>query len=75
VNGQVVTTASAPGTGQILVSVSAGHSDVEVSFARTRDRTIGSELSFLGVALCGGIVLMHKRNSAPRRRSDDAQAQ
>lgn len=51
VNGRVVGTAARPGTGQMLVPVEAGMNRVQISFARTWDRTVGAWISLITVVL------------------------
>lgn len=50
VNGQVVEIGERPGTGQMLVPVTAGMSRVQVKFERTWDRTVGGWVSVLALA-------------------------
>jgi hypothetical protein len=55
VNGRPVETTAREGTGQMLVPVSAGMNQVEVSFVRAWDRTAGGWISLLtaaGVIAC-----------------------
>jgi hypothetical protein len=49
VNGRVVETAARAETGQMLVPVAAGMNRVEISFARTWDRTAGGWISILAL--------------------------
>jgi uncharacterized membrane protein len=51
VNGQAVRTEAREGTGEMVVPLAAGKSDVHITFARTRDRMLGDALSLLGVLL------------------------
>ena len=50
VNGSVVQIAAKPDTGQMLVPVEAGMSRVQITFVRTRDRTVGGWISLLTAA-------------------------
>lgn len=57
VNGCLVSAQSQPGTGQMMVAVARGKSEVSLRFTRTRDRTIGaiiSILALLGLAMITG---------------------
>jgi hypothetical protein len=51
VNGHVVDTSGAEGTGQMLVPVAAGLNRVEISFVRTWDRTLGGWISVIAADL------------------------
>jgi 6-pyruvoyl-tetrahydropterin synthase related domain len=63
VNGRPVSTKTDPATGQLMVPVSAGSSRVEVSFARTFDRTIGGAVSILAAVLVLMLTLHPKSSS------------
>jgi len=55
-NGEAVETETREATGQMMIPVSVGKNYVQISFARTWDRTAGAWISFLsliGVALAG----------------------
>jgi FlaA1/EpsC-like NDP-sugar epimerase len=65
VNGQVVTTSTRLGTGQMLVPVQAGTNEVEITFVRTWDRTVGGWIS----GLAGLSVLLWYWPARRRRRS------
>jgi 6-pyruvoyl-tetrahydropterin synthase related domain len=49
VNQKLVPAETAPNTGEILIPVAAGHSDISVSFSRTRDRSLGTGLSLIAM--------------------------
>lgn len=66
VNGNPVTTGRSEGTGQLLVPVSAGRSEVAIHFTRTWDRLLGGIVSLLSSVLFLFIWLsMRKRISPP----------
>ncbi len=74
VNGRTVEAESAPTSGQMLVHVSAGVSDVQVMLTRTRDRICGAVLSILALAaILLSVRLMSRR--AARRDSVAGSAQ
>lgn len=50
VNGRAVETTARAGTGQMLVPVQAGMNRVELTFARTWDRTLGAWISIFAAA-------------------------
>jgi hypothetical protein len=49
VNGRVTPVASESDNAQMMIPVQAGHSEVEIKFSRTWDRTAGAILSALTV--------------------------
>ena len=51
VNGRLVTAETMEVTGQMLVPVAAGQSDVRIHFGRTLDRTIGDIVSLISLIL------------------------
>ncbi len=51
VNGKPVPTDKSEGTGQLLIPVSAGHSEVQIRFTRTWDRRLGGIVSLLSLVL------------------------
>jgi hypothetical protein len=51
VNGRVVRAGTREGTGQMLVSVERGFNRVEIEFAQTWDRTVGSSISVVTLLL------------------------
>jgi len=51
VNGALVTTGRTEVTGQLLIPVSAGRSEVRVQFGRTLDRTVGILVSMISLIL------------------------
>jgi hypothetical protein len=57
VNGRVVETAARAETGQMLVPVTAGMNQVEISLARTWDRAVGGWISLL-TAMLGMIWIL-----------------
>ena len=57
VNDKVVTAASHPVTGQIVIPINAGESRVRLVFARTWDRSYGIELSLIALLLVVVLVL------------------
>jgi hypothetical protein len=60
VNGSRIQPQHAEDTGQMIVAIPAGESQVTVRFARTPDRTVGTTLSILGFLL-GGFLLVRSR--------------
>ena len=60
VNDAVVKTERTEVTGQMLIPVSAGRSEVRIHFARTLDRTIGNALSLISLVVV--LVLWIKTN-------------
>ena len=51
INGHPATFDTEPGTGQMLVSVPAGPSEVEIEFGRTWDRSVGNMVSLISVLI------------------------
>jgi hypothetical protein len=71
VNQKLVAAKTAPNTGEILIPVEAGHSDISVTFSRTRDRAFGaglSSISLLGI-LTWAILRGRKLSMGPSERS------
>ena len=67
VNGQPVTAQHAAGTAQMIISVPAGESRIEIKLTRTLDRTIGGWISVL--TACGsfvGLILRRRPDSGMR---------
>ena len=64
VNGGPGGKESHPDTGQLIVSVPAGHNHVQVRFARTPDRLAGGALSLAAAALTIALFLAGKRQKA-----------
>jgi uncharacterized membrane protein len=62
VNGHWVEAETRTGTGEIIVPVAAGKSEVRVQFIYTPDRTWGAMLSVVGLALLGAIFLASRRS-------------
>jgi non-canonical purine NTP pyrophosphatase (RdgB/HAM1 family) len=63
VNGQPVQAGTREDTGQMLIPVAAGTNRVQITFARTWDRTAGAWISLL--ALFSTIVLLRKSPPSP----------
>lgn len=61
VNGQGVKTEAREDTGEIVVALPAGKSDVHMAFVRTKDRAVGGYLSGLGVLLLLGTFVFPRR--------------
>ena len=61
VNGHPVPTETRKVTAQVVIPVEAGENQVQIQFARTRDRTIGGYISFLTVILILGVILFERR--------------
>ncbi len=57
VNGSAVTLQADPELGQMLVSVPAGSSRVEIHFGRTWDRTVGNIVSLVTIVTCVPLML------------------
>jgi hypothetical protein len=55
VNGQPIDTQTNDATGQLVLPLNRGRNDIQISFARTRDRTIGAAGSLLSVLIVLGI--------------------
>jgi hypothetical protein len=72
VNGVPVTTGRSEGTGQLLIPVSAGRSEVEVHFTRTGDRLLGVIVSLFTVVFVVILWLSTKKSCAPGSRAFDA---
>jgi hypothetical protein len=67
VNGQPVTAQRAAGTAQMIISVPAGESRIEIKFTRTLDRTIGGWISVLtACASFVGLFLRRRPDSLMR---------
>jgi hypothetical protein len=66
VNGVPVTTGRSEGTGQLLIPVSAGRSEVEVHFTRTWDRLLGGCVSLVSLGIFLAVGLPTLRQSATR---------
>jgi hypothetical protein len=77
VNGHRVIPESPESTAQIILPLSAGSEQIQMRFGRTEDRTIGTALSLLGLAVCVSISLKRSNLAAPanlgRRRSYDSE--
>jgi hypothetical protein len=63
VNGRIVQAGTREATGQMLVPVEAGENRVQITFIRTRDRTVGAWVSMVAVVF----VLVYLRSSSERR--------
>jgi hypothetical protein len=68
VNGKVARAGSSPGTAQMLVSVPAGSSRVQIDFVRTPDRLWGAIISVLAIAVLLCIFAMRPKNGATDRQ-------
>lgn len=66
VNGLPVTTGRTEGTGQLLVPVSAGRSEVKIRFTRTWDRLLGGIVSLLALISVFILWLSTQETCAPR---------
>ena len=65
VNGHPVIPESPESTAQIILPLSAGSEQIQMRFGRTEDRTIGTALSLLGLAVCVSISLKRSNLAAP----------
>ena len=81
VNGHLVQTGTRKVTGQMVIPVEAGDNQVQITFARTRDREIGGLISFVTVililgtaALSSGAAIFHHHDSRPHRHHEPGQA-
>jgi hypothetical protein len=63
VNGSPTKVEHAPGTAQMIVSVPAGQSQIEIKFSRTADRTIGGWVSVVTVCFSLGWIVHVRRQS------------
>jgi hypothetical protein len=61
VNGHPVQTETRKVTAQVVIPVEAGENQVQIHFARTRDRTIGGYISLLSVILVLGVLVFERR--------------
>lgn len=61
VNGHPVPTETRKVTAQVVIPVEAGENQVQIHFARTRDRKIGGYISLLTVILILGMLLFNRR--------------
>jgi hypothetical protein len=68
VNGRVVSTSRHEGTGQMMVPVEAGMNRVQITLARTWDRTAGGWISLITVFAVGGWFVMNRRSGSGVRR-------
>ena len=64
VNGKPVTTARREGTGQLLVPVPAGSSEVRVRFSQTWDRKLGGIISLVSFGIFLTACLLARKQSA-----------
>jgi hypothetical protein len=64
VNGQPITTATRDVTGQMLIPVPAGENRVQITFERTRDRTVGGVISGVTVLFLGSFVILRRKRSS-----------
>jgi hypothetical protein len=65
VNESPIVTTTDPRTGQILVKVPAGHSQIELRFARTPDRILGTVISALAVLFIAVLAWKVKQRQPP----------
>jgi 6-pyruvoyl-tetrahydropterin synthase related domain len=65
VNHRPVTTGTHEITGQMVIHADAGENQVQITFARTRDREIGGIISLATVILLLGALLHDRRKFAP----------
>jgi hypothetical protein len=67
VNGERVATQTAEVTGQMIIPVASGRSDIRIHFGRTRDRTVGGLISVLSLGLWAGALIKTKtaRQTSP----------
>jgi hypothetical protein len=74
VNGRVVTTGGLDLTGQMTVPVQAGNNQVQITFARTRDRTVGGIVSSVAGLFVVGLEVFRRKRRRPggRRRATAA---
>ena len=64
-NGTAPTLQTDPELGQMMVSVPAGSSRIEINFGRTWDRTVGNIVSFVTILTCVPLLLwLRKREMA-----------
>jgi hypothetical protein len=63
INGSVVSPGHAEETGQMIIPVPAGESDLHVDFTRTADRTIGGWISVASVAASVAVLFYKRRIS------------
>jgi len=63
VNGQAVATTTRDVTGQIVIPVQSGENRVQITFARTWDRTLGGIISSVTALFVGGFVFIRRRRS------------
>jgi hypothetical protein len=63
-NGRVVKAEWDGNTGQMLLTLPSGHSEVDVRFARTPDRTIGVATSCFGIVMAAGMFFVSRRRVA-----------
>jgi uncharacterized membrane protein len=61
VNGAAVTPSHPGGTGQMIVPVPAGESEVRIDFTRTADRTLGGWISFVSLISSLSILIWERR--------------
>jgi hypothetical protein len=65
VNGQVVQTQAQPITGQMIIPVTAGRNQVNITFDQTWDRDLGDGISICSALLLGFAVFGKRRRSLP----------
>jgi 6-pyruvoyl-tetrahydropterin synthase related domain len=60
VNGQIVAASTRDVTGQMLIPVQAGENRVQITFTRTRDRTLGGIVSGVTILFLGGFAFFRR---------------
>ena len=65
VNGAALTPETESDTGQMVIPVPAGHSDVRVWFGHTTDRTLGPAVSLLALTLLASLWVALSRTRQP----------
>ena len=66
VNGRRVTPESPESTAQIILPLPAGSEQIQMRFGRTADRTMGTALSLMSLAVCGSFSLKRSNRQAAR---------
>jgi hypothetical protein len=66
VNGRQVQAESDSNTAQMLLTLPGGHSEIDVRFGRTQDRTEGDALSCFGIAVTAGMLLFSRHRASSK---------
>jgi hypothetical protein len=66
-NGKRVATQTSDVTGQMIIPIAAGDSDIRIHFGRTRDRTIGVLISVLSLGLWAGALIKTKTPTSQQK--------